>query len=210
MSRRIVLLLIVSLFLFSGCASTKLVSSWTQPGFGGPPLKHILVLAVSDHDMLRRLYEDAFVTKLQEAGADAVASYTLIKKFDNNEEKNKELIRAAVAKTGVDGVLITTLAGVENEKHYVPGSTVYVSGRGSAYGAYGMYGYYGYSHGFIHQPGYTVNNKTVKLHTAIFSVKTEEMLWAGGTQSLNPDSDTSVIHDSIEVINTSIKKAGLL
>ena len=207
MSRRIALLLIVSLFLFSGCTGTKLVSSWSKPGFSGPPLKKILVLAVSNNDMQRRLYEDAFAVKLRSEGVDVITSYTIVEKLGKNKEENKKLIKAAVAETAADSVLIVTLTGIENDEQYVPASTVHVASRG---GAYGMFGYYGYSHGIIHQPGYTLNNTTVKLHTAVFLAKTEEMLWAGDTQRLNPDSATEVIHENIELISTEMKKDGLL
>ncbi len=207
MVKRFALLLIVSLFVFSGCAGTKLVSSWSKPGFSGPPLKRVLVLAVSNNEMQRRLYEDSFVGKLQTEGVDAIASYTQVATLDSDREQNKKLIKAAVAKTAADSVLVATLVSVENDEQYVPASTVYVPGRG---GAYGMYGFYGYSYGVIHQPGYTIANTTVKLHVTVFSAKTGEMLWAGDTRSLNPDSAKAVIHENIELINAAMKKDGLL
>ncbi|MCD6580982.1 MAG: hypothetical protein J7K90_04200 [Desulfuromusa sp.] len=207
MGKRFVLLLIVSLFVIGGCAGTKLVSSWSQPGFSGPTLKRVLVLAVSNNEMQRRLYEDSFVEELQAEGVDAIASYTQVATLDSDREQNKKLIKAAVAKTAADGVLVATLVSIENDEQYIPGSTVYVPGRG---GAYGMYGFYGYSYGVIHQPSYTIDNTTVKLHATVFSAKTGEMLWAGDTRSLNPDSAVEVIHENIELINAAMKKAGLL
>ena len=207
MSKRFVLLMVVSMFLFSGCASTKLVSSWSQPGFSGPSLKRVLVLAVSHNEMQRRLYEDSFVAKLQAEGVEAIASYTMVATLDSDKEKNKTLIKAAVVKTVADSVLVATLVSVDSDEQYVPASTVYVPGRG---GAYGMYGYYGYSYGVIHQPGYTISTTTVKLHATVFSAKTGDMLWAGDTRSLNPDSAVEVIHENIELINAAMKKSGLL
>ncbi len=207
MNKRIVLFLVVSLFTFSGCASTKLVSTWSQPGFSGPSLKRVLILAVSNNEMRRRIYEDSFVQKLQAEGVEAIASHTMVATLDKDKEESKKLIKAAVAQAAADSVLVTTLTGVENDEQYVPASTVYVPRRG---GAYGMYGFYGYSHGVIYQPGYTIDNTTVKLHATVFSAKTGEMLWAGDTRSLNPDSARAVIHENIELINAAMKKDGLL
>ena len=207
MNKRIMLFLVVSLLTFSGCASTKLVSSWSQPGFSGPSLKRVLVLAVSSNEMRRRIYEDSFVQKLQADGVDAIASHTMVATLGKDKEESKKLIKAAVAQAAADSVLVTTLTGVENDEQYVPASTVYVPRRG---GAYGMYGFYGYSYGVIHQPGYTMNNTTVKLQATVFSAKTGEMLWAGDTRSLNPGSTVDLIDDNIELIHAAIKKAGLL
>ncbi len=207
MIKRIVLFSIVSLLIFSGCASTKLVSSWSKPGFSGPPLKKLLVLAVSNNDMQRRLYEDSFAANLRSEGVDVITSYSLIETLGKSKEENTKFIKAAVTKTAADSVLIVTLAGIENEEQYVPASTVHVAGRG---GAYGMFGYYGHSHRIIHQSAYTLTNTTVKLHTAVFEAQTEEMLWAGDTQRLNPDSASVAIQENIKLISTEMKKAGLL
>ncbi len=207
MNRLIVALFIVSIFLLNGCASTKLRSSWNNPDFNGPSLQKILIIAVSNSDLQRRLYEESFVEKLQVEGVDAVASHTMISALGSDEEQGKALIKAAVVKSGADGALITTLSGIHKDKQYIPASDVYAPGHG---GSYTMYGYYGYSHGIIFRHGSTVDSTLVNLNTAIFSTKTEEMLWSGDTQSVNPDGAISVVNETIDIINGAIKKAGII
>lgn len=207
MASRYVFCIVMMLFVVTGCASTKLVSSWTQEGFSGAALKKVLVLAVVKEDLQRRLYEDSFVEKLQAEGVDAVASYTLVANLDGGKEQNKQRIQQAVKSSAADSVLIATLVGVEKNEQYVAAPPVYIPQRG---GAYGMYGYYGRSYEMIYHPGYTIENTTVKLNTTVFRTETEEMLWAGDTRSYNPTSVRTVIEDNINVISAAMKKDGLI
>ena len=56
-------------------------------------------------------------------------------------------------------------------------------------------------------PGYTV---TVKLEIIVFSVKTEQMIWAGATQSVNPKSGKKLVNEAAGLIVKDMKKAELL
>lgn len=205
-TRRYVFCFVMVLFVVSGCASTKLVSSWTQEGFSGPTLKKVLVLAVVKDDLHRRLYEDSFVDRLQASGVEAVASHTLVATLDGSKEQNKQRVQQAVNQSSADSVLVASLVAVEKEE-YVTAPSAYVVPRA---GAYGMYGYYGYSYQVIHQPGYSIENTTVKLKTTVFRTESEEMLWAADTQSFNPTSARTVIQDNIAIVSAAMKKDGLL
>ena len=207
MCKRFIFFLMISLFLFTGCSSTKLVSNWTKPDFSGPALKKIMVVAASENEMRRRLYEDSFAEKLRNEGVEAIASYTVIDKLDGDKEGNKKLIKAAVSKTAVDGVLIATLIGVENNERYAPENG----------GSYGMLIHYGYSHGIVYyhedtfyQRQDVISSTVVRLHAAVFLAKTEEMLWAGNTKRVNPDSAVEVIDENIDLINRQLITAGIL
>lgn len=210
MSKRFIVFLVVALFALSGCAKTKLVSTWSNPDFSGPTLKKVLVLAVVKNKMQRRLYEDSFVKKLRDGGITAIASYTKLPELSDDKDVNIKKIKALVAETGVDSVLVTTLASVDTDEQYIPASAVYVTGRGGAYGHYGMYDYFGYTHSTVYQSGYTIENTTVTLNATVFSAKNKEMLWSGDTSSLNPGSAVDVIADNINLITEAMKKAGLI
>lgn len=214
MNKRFIVFLAIALFAISGCAKTKLVSTWSKPGLSGPVMKKVLIIAVSKDEMQRRLYEDSFVKKLRDTGVTAMASYTKLPKLDKDKDVNIKKIKAIVAETAVDSVLVTTLASVDTDEQYIPASAVYTTGRGGAYGRYGgpygMYDYYGFSHSMVYQSGYTIENTTVRLNVTIFEAKKGEMLWSGDTTSLNPDSSVDIIYDNIDLIDEALKKAGLL
>lgn len=201
------LMLVMVVVFLSGCATTKLVSSWSQPGFDGTKLTNVLVIGVMDDDMHRRMYEESFVAHLQADGIKAVASYTVVPDLSGDRDKDKVLIKAAVKKMAVDGVIVANLASIDKEERYVQAAPMYVSQYG---GPHGMYGYYGHSYGIIHQPGYFVEDTNVVLRTAIFRVKDEAMIWTGETDSFNPDSAQEIIDDNILLIDEAVKEAGIL
>ena len=129
---------IVLMFLLTGCAGTKLVSQWSQPGYNGPAFKNLLIIGIFKDDLHRHMYEDAFAEQLRGYGVKAVASYTVVPKLSGKKEQDKKRIKAAVAKLNADAVIVATLVGIDKDQRYVPSAPVYVSRYG---GPYGMYGY---------------------------------------------------------------------
>src|SRR5690349_11709708 len=75
--RTTLFLLLVASLLYA-CASTKLINSWRDPKYSGPPLTKVLVIGVTKQAVVRRTFEDAFAHELSGHGAAAVPSYTLI------------------------------------------------------------------------------------------------------------------------------------
>src|SRR5210317_2112967 len=64
--------------LLSSCASTSLTNAWHDQSYSGTnSLDDVLVIAVTEEETSRRLYEDGFVAKLAESGVRGVPSYSL-------------------------------------------------------------------------------------------------------------------------------------
>ncbi|MGW8194751.1 MAG: hypothetical protein ACWGOX_10850 [Desulforhopalus sp.] len=188
-----------------GCASTTLVDRWDDPTFTNGPLKEILVLAVMETEVQRRLYEDLLAKRISTADATGIAGYTVMPQLEDYDDKEK--IRAAVKKTKVDGVILARLIAVEKEERYVPPTYDYTPFYG--YG-YGLYDYYGLSYQTVFTPGYITVDTVVKLETTVFSTVTEKMIWAGITRSFNPSSTRNVANQNADLIVTDMKKSGLL
>ncbi len=197
--------LILVILVIMGCASTQLVQSWQEPAFGDKPLEKILVLGVFENDLNRRLYEDGVVKALEKENRVGITGYSLMPNTSDYDEK--EEIRAAVAKTGADAVMLATLLGVEKEETYLPPTVTYQPSMGFRHG---MYDYYAVSYERVIDPGYTITNTIVKLEITVFSVKTEKMIWAGATRSFNPKSGSKLVTETAELITKDMKKVGLL
>ncbi len=56
-----------SLFVISGCSTTKLESSWADP-LNKKSYDNIMVIGITQSMMNRRAYESNFVASLQQAG----------------------------------------------------------------------------------------------------------------------------------------------
>jgi hypothetical protein len=196
----------VLVLVMMGCGpSTKLVQSWQEPAFNDKPLEKILVLGVFENDLNRRLYEDAVVKALEKENRVGIPGYSLMSKPSEYDEK--EEIVDAVGKAGADAVMLATLVGVKKEEKYMPPTVSYQPTMGFNHG---MYGYYAVSYDRVVDPGYTVTNTIVKLEITVFSVKTEQMIWAGATRSFNPKSEEKLVKETAELITKDMKKAGFL
>jgi hypothetical protein len=48
------------------------------------------------------------------------------------------------------------------------------------------------------------------MESRVYSAKTDEMVWGGVTESLNPDSIDTIIQETAEVIRNDMHKHGLI
>lgn len=198
-------LLLLTALLLAGCASTKLLSSWSDPNWAGRPMKSFLIVGVMENDIQRKMYEDLFVARIAGEGVSGIAAYTLLPEAGANYDE--EAIREAVARSGADGAIIARLQGVTRQERYVPPTYEYEPAFGARRG---FYRYYGMAYRYQLSPGYTTVDTVVELETTVFSVQTENMVWAGTTRSFNPSSTKSVIEKNADLIIGDMKKAGLL
>lgn len=115
----------VSLFLFTGCASTDFTYVWMDETYQGTSLKHVLVIGLITPQTLRESLEDQLVQQLQDKGIKGIPSYTV---FPDEKKPAKEEIARKIKELGTDSVLITTLIGINQNEAFIPfcayGSTV--------------------------------------------------------------------------------------
>lgn len=194
---------ILVLLSISACSSTKLVTRWNDTNYIGPQFNKVLVIGMIKDDIKRRYYEDEQAKIIRARGGQAVTSYTFIHDLGTVDDKAK--IIAIVEQTGVDSVLITALQSIDKEQRTVPARVDYVPTMG-----YGYYGYYQTSYQAIYQPAYNVTDTIVRLETRLYAAATEDMVWAGTTESFNPDSLDEIIQETADVIISDMKKHGLV
>jgi hypothetical protein len=176
--------------LAAGCASTKFVNTWTDPGYSGAPLTKILVIAVSKQAGIRRSIEDEFVRQLQAQGVQAVPSYKLI---PEDGEVPKERLAQAVQEAGADGVLITRLVKVERETKVYPGSF------GPPY--WGMYGFYSSAWMGFYDPPQIVTYEVATSEANLFHAQDEKLIWSGTTETFSPrDMDKYIKEFAVEIV----------
>lgn len=202
---RLYLLLTILAGGLTGCSSTKLIDSWSDPAFNKAPLKNILVLGVMENDVQRRIYEDLFVKRITAGDVTGIPGYALMPQLEDYDDQ--EEIRNAVRNAHADGVILARLVAVEKEERYVPPTYDFAPSFG--YG-YGLYDYYGMSYHTVYTPGYTTVDTIVKLETTVFSTVTEKMIWAGVTRSFNPSSTKNVVNENADLIVADMKKSGLM
>lgn len=190
--------------LISGCSSTKLITSWAATDYNEKPFNRILIVAVMHNNLQTKVFEEQFAKRISNEKVTGIPSYALI---DEGKQNDKDQIRSAVKETGADAALIARLVEIRKEERYVPPSYDYVPSFGYRRG---FYDYYSMSHRTVYTPGYTTTDTIVELETTVFSTRSEKMIWAGSTRSLNPSSAAKVIDENAEIIIKDMTKAGLL
>lgn len=186
---------VAALFMYSCSASyTEISGTWTKPGYGGKKFNNILVVAISDDIVKRNAVESAMVNelaidKIKASVSSSILDLSKVDKDNNGKidsSKRDEVIKM-ITDAGYDGALVISLLDIKEKTQYVPGQNYY---QPAYYGGYGGYyrGFYGYSYNtynVVSTPGYYVEKKNIYLETRLFDIKSDEMLWATKSETLN-------------------------
>jgi hypothetical protein len=188
--------LIMGLVLLASCASTKVVEHWTDPGFDAK-LKNIMVLSLNQSDKSRRLFEDGFLNALKQRNIQSLASYNLL---SSNEDLNKDKVKAAIAGSDIDGVLVLRAVKITKEESYLQPTETRRQDNFYAY-----VGQYGPS-----STPSTVEDTVVHLESNLYAVDSEQLIWTGKTESFNPEDVGTLLIEMSERILDAIGKTGFI
>jgi hypothetical protein len=190
-----------------GCASTQLVDVWQDESHTARPLTKVLVVAVSDDERSKRIFEDSFAKAFRAAGVEAIPGYSLL---TSDAAPEAEAISKAIEGKGFDGVVISHHAGSDEETVYYPGRTRTESWGAGGYGRRRYDGYYRRTYETTHDPGYTAQYTTVFIETSIFETTDKQLIWSARSESYNPESTVEVIDALSKEVIESLKKGGLI
>ena len=185
--RRALSFAVVALAFVAGCAPIRLLYQHANPEYVGKPFKRVLVVAVTNENVLGRVYEDRMVALLGQRGIKGVPAYASLGTAGAVDEAT---LRGVIAKTGVDGMLITRTTSVDESTVTTPGYTVTVG--------YGWGGFYNYYSG-VWQTTYVPPQTTVVgptrtvSETRLFDAKSGALAWSGmiGTTDRDGESDSA-------------------
>jgi hypothetical protein len=203
-----------ALILVAACSSTKLVHSWSLPGFKSTTVKKILVLGISTNPAIRRTFEDTFVEDLKKLGYTAVPGYLWAPDATNVD---RDAMAAKIRENNVTNVLVTRMvASKDVETYYAPTAV------GVGYGGYGVYGpaYYGswsgyYSYGYttMVSPGYTTTNTVVTLETNFYDASKEKdaLVWSGTSETWTDQAQSgSKVNEVISALVYGMRARGVI
>jgi hypothetical protein len=173
----------VSLMFIGGCGSTQLVNLWKDPSYQAAPLKKIMVIAMRKDQLNRRMWEDAFVSALQEdrTGTVAVSSYHV---FPDEVPDTLE-VREKTKEEGFDGVLLVANVEHGTVQTDVPG---YVSEEPYTDYSY-RWGMYVTRYLTVYHPDYTETLTVVSVRTDLLLAQEEgRLVWSATSKEVDPGS----------------------
>ena len=185
------------LVLLASCASTKVVEHWADPDFDAK-LKNIMVLSLNQSEKSRRLFEDGFLDALKQRTIQSSVSYILL---PSNEDLDKEKVKAAIAGSDIDGVLVLRAVKITKEERYVQAQST-----GTRYNSF--YAYVG-----EYRPtysAYTTEDTLVHLETNLYAVDGAKLIWSGKTETFNPSDVDAYLIDLTKTVLDAIGKTGFI
>lgn len=184
-----------------GCsASDVLVSQWSNPIYGSPSFKKIMVAASSEETAIRRNLEDEFVVQLKAAGMDALPSYHHIPESERvDEAKLKQAARAASA----DAALLVRSISLEQRTEYYPGYYPY-----AGFGVFGPHIGAGW-HGFYGAPAVR-HYGVVTSEATLYDVGKNDVVWTGTARTIQPDNVGAAIKEYVQAVIKALHNKNLL
>lgn len=167
-------------FLVAGCATPNQPATWLDPAYAGQGFRKIFVVGLSARDLTdQRGFENLMVTALQDAGVLAVPGWQFM---PTDRQPDERTIRAAVAQSGADGVLLARITDFSAQSELVTPLVGY--GPGYYGGAY-PYGGAGIYNGW-YQPAVEVDYQRATVYTTMFDVQTAKPVWTYNVPTFNP------------------------
>ena len=163
-----------AVMVLTGCAgSTRLTNVWSDPGVAPQRLHKVMVTNVAKTPAVRRDFEDRFAAALRRRGIQAEPSYRLVSEAELDSARTS----LAMHEGHCDGVLVTRILDEETVRTYYPPSPQYRYRPLSHYYG-GWYSYYRYGYAYAATPGYTVENKLVRMETNLYRVSDNALVWS--------------------------------
>jgi len=191
------------LFLAGGCASSKITGEWKDPDLANKKYSHILVIGVAKQPERRKFYEDEFTRQLARQGVMAIASHTIIPR---DKMQDRDTIVKSVEGLKVDGVIVTRLMGIKQQKEVPHGKTYQIP-----YGYYNnMYNYYDNTFATAPPRSYAETHEFLQLESNLYDVETEKLSYTMTTDTFIRQKFESRIAAYIETVVQQLKRNNLL
>jgi tRNA-dihydrouridine synthase len=191
-------------------ASTKFRTAWKAPEVTTLTLAEgetVLAMVMSAREESRNGLEALLVQELGRRGVEAIPAYTVI---PNSVVQDKEKARPYIEKTNARYALVMRVAGQEKElRGSGPNYTAVPIYTGPYYG--GFYGgYYTFGWGMAYSAGNLEMDEVVHVETLIYDLRTDKLVWAGMSETMNPDTAQKVVRDLVQEAGKEMKKQGLV
>jgi len=203
------LALVALVTVASACASSSTFkSTWTNPeatpaAFAGKKVLAVVPLAEPGR---RRAAEDALAAEITKRGAEGIASYTLFPA--GAAKQDTAAARATAQKAGIAGLIIMQFMGKEQS---VSSSPSYSSSMwmGDPYyrNTWGAWGH-GWSTAYVSESVRT--DTKVLVETRVYSLEQGRLLWAGSSETWNPDKSSDIVKDLSAGVTKKMQEAKLL
>jgi hypothetical protein len=195
---------VATIVLLTACSNTtKITRTYLDETRVGTPVRNVLIIAIIDNTEVREIFETHFMKRLNAAGIEAVTSARVLP-IDADSKHKKEAIVRVIDQYDSDTVVITHLVGLEDSEVFNRAN------RTSRRFYSGYFPFYNYAWDYVHAPTVYGDRVKIGLETRLYDVKTEALIWAGESQTSDPETIGQAIGQVVDVVMDELKKSGLL
>jgi hypothetical protein len=182
-----------ALALLASCATNRLMTQQSNPDYVGKSFQTTMVVAVTADEVVRRTFEDRIVAALAKRGRKGIPAYSVV---GTRGKVGEAELRQAIARSSVDGVLMTRITRVDRSSGSVPGGTV-----GVAIGGGGYYGYYTAMWDTVTVPSRQFSGSLwTYSETRLFDAKNGALAWTGVVETKESDDLDVLLTEYINLI----------
>jgi len=201
----------ILLFIFSGCSTTRITSSWTSADhINNTNYKKIVVVGlINDKDRrIREHMEAHLVGDLIEKGYDAVSS---LQEFGPRsfEKMTEDAVLKSLRNANVDAVITISLLDKKKEQSYVPANIQYqpYATRFSRF-----YGYFNTYYERIYTPGYYETDTKYFFESSLYDLNgnDKDLKYSAQSEAFDPSSVDQMAHSYGMMIIRDMVKKGVL
>jgi hypothetical protein len=189
--------------LFSCSTSTQLVSVWEDENYREEPFRQLLVIGLAKTESVRRAFEDHFSSQLGKRGTEAVSSAKIL---PMGQLIDKETIKKALEGSNLDGVIISRVVSIDDQKEIVQGQAQIVKQT--------YYDHFNQHYVTVYQqeqtPATVNEKKVISIETSLFSVKSEKLVYSAATETFDPVDAEDVIKSLSKLIIKDLHEAGFI
>ena len=210
MSRNVMAALVAAGALaVSACGSTTFNTTWKAPDaqpMQVEPGDKILAMVISQNEATRRGAETALAAELTGRGAEGVPAHSVI---PDDAIQDQEKAKPYIEKTGAKYAIIMRATGRDKEVSSTPTMGGYY---GPGWGGYGGFygGFYGYGWGGAYGGSQIRTDTIVFVETLVYDLTSDEMIWAGQSETMNPSKAESMIKELVDEAGKEMRKQGVL
>ncbi len=182
-------------------ADTTFTAVWKTPVAYEISLagRKVAALVIANDLSLRMSGEEALSRELTARGFQGIATYRFV---PGEEVSVVERARVWFERLGVEGVVALRPISAETTTTRTPDTWM-----SSSYST--LWGYYGYGWTTIYVPGASTRERVVAVETTIYSVPRNALLWAGVSQTRNPEQLGAFIQELAGACVQELHKVGL-
>lgn len=190
--------------LASGCSSTTFESTWKAPDAAPLHLagQKVAAICMTGNAATRRRAEDALAREISARGAEGVPAYTVL---SDEETVSEGAARQKLESLGFTGAVAMRVVGRDAQIRYEP--SVWA---GPNYRHFWGGGYWHWGWGSVWDPGMVAVDTVVRVETLVYSLRRDELLWAGVSSTVDPTHLETFISDLAASVSKEMAREGLL